>query len=70
MKIEIPMDDYHLFISNDLMDNDNYVEMWFEEKRSKHDDEDKEYVTFPTIEPLTVPIDDLLKAISIFKKYE
>lgn len=64
------MDDYHLFISNDGLDNDNYVEMWFEEKVSKYDDEDKEYVTFPTIEPLTVPIDDLLKAISIFKNYE
>lgn len=70
MKIEIPMDDYNLFISNDGMSNDNYVEMWFEEKVSKHDDPEKEYITFPKIEPLTVPIDDLLRALSIFKKYD
>lgn len=70
MKIEIPVDDFNLILSDDGLSNDNFVEMWFEEKKNKHDDPEKEYQTFPAIDPLMVAVDDLLRAVSIFKKYE
>lgn len=70
MKIEIPTDGYNIILSDNDLNNPNFVEMWIEEVKDKFDESDKEMETFPQFEPIMVPVDDLLRAISIFKKYE
>lgn len=70
MKIEIPVDGHNIVLSDNNLDNPNFVEMWIEEIPDKFNGSDKELETFPQFEPIMVPVDDLLRAISIFKKYE
>lgn len=70
MKIEIPTDGYNIILSDNNLNNPNFVEMWIEEIPDKFNESDKELETFPIAEPIMVPVDDLLRAISIFKKYE
>lgn len=70
MKIEIPIEGYNIILSDNDLNNTNFVEMFIEEVRDKFNESDKEMETFPQFEPIMVPVDDLLRAISIFKKYD
>jgi len=46
MKIEIPTDGYNIILSDNDLNNPNFVEMWVEEVRDKFDESDKELETF------------------------
>ena len=72
MKIEIKIDnETTMILSNNEMNNDNYIEMWFENYRM---DENGDYTIkdtdYPDIEPLLVNTKDMLKALSAFYEYK
>jgi hypothetical protein len=71
MKIELKIEhDTTLVLSNDQLDNDNYVDMWFETYSITPDGERVKDMDYPAVEPLTVSIKDILKALSAFYEYK
>lgn len=71
MKIELKIEqDVTLVLSNDMLDNENYVDMWFETYSITPDGERIKDMDYPTGEPLTVNIKDMLKALSAFYEYK
>ena len=72
MKIELKISsETTMILSNNEMNNDNYIEMWFENYRM---DENGDYTIkdtdYPDIEPLLVNTKDMLKALSAFYEYK
>jgi len=72
MKIELKIsNETTMIFSDDAMNNDNYIEMWFENYRM---DENGDYTIkdtdYPDIEPLLVNTKDMLKALSAFYEYK
>lgn len=51
MKIEIKCNETKLWLTNDMMNNDNFVDMWYGEGADE----------------ITVPIDELYSAVLAFK---
>lgn len=49
MKIEIPTDGYNIILSDNDLNNPNFVEMFIEEVRDKFDESDKEMETFHSL---------------------
>lgn len=72
MKIELKIDnETTMILSNNEMDNDNYIEMWFENYRM---DENGDYTIkdtdYPDTEALLVNTKDMLKALSALYEYK
>lgn len=72
MKIELKIDnETTMILSNNEMDNDNYIEMWFENYRM---DENGDYTIkdtdYPDTEALLVNTKDMIKALSALYEYK
>ena len=72
MKIEIKIDnETTMILSNNEMNNNNYIEMWFENYRM---DENGDFTIkdtdYPDTEALLVNTKDMLKALSAFYEYK
>ena len=72
MKIELKISsETTMILSNNEMDNDNYIEMWFENYRM---DENGDYTIkdtdYPDTEALLVNTKDMIKALSALYEYK
>ena len=72
MKIELKIDnETTMILSNNEMNNDNYIEMWFENYRM---DENGDYTIkdtdYPDTEALLVNTKDMIKALSALYEYK
>jgi len=61
-RVESDNTSYDLILSNEDLNNENFVELWLEEIVSKHDDRGPEIT-----DPVTMPVKELLSALKAFE---